>query len=291
MVAPVLTEDSASFLARNPMNSGHRKPHKASRSARNRMTFAALILAQLWLVSVATAQQLSVQLLGQTVARKPDGGSLTLQQIKPPANLPVRVKQPEVVTPEEAAIRQRREGKESELISIGATVYADGMTLVRCLVDGQQGLQVLSNVDFRLLCGTGILETETKVYSLVMIAGHEPETPLPAVYAENTAHLPAAGVPGFVLLESKLSFTEAEQRAVDALTVLHNYVRDNHEVLVQNKAQQEAAQAAQELARRNAPPPPPRHTVLQFWKLPKQTASEGSSQSAGHSSGGGSGQP
>jgi len=277
------------------MNSGHLNIFEASRSARNRTTFAALFLVHLWLVSVAIAQQASEQLLAQTIIRQPDGGSLTLQQIRPLAALPIKQRQPEVLTPEEAAIRQRREGKESEVISIGATVYADGMTLVRCMVDGRQGLQVVSNMDFRLLCETGTLETETKVYSLIMMAGHEPETPLPAMYSENASQLPFGGTPGFVLAESKTSLTEAEQRAVDVLTVLHNHMRDNHKALLQNKVQREAAQAAQELSRRSARPPPPKHTVFQFWKLPKQSgsgnASGGSSHSTGKSSAGGSVQP
>jgi len=218
---------------------------------------------------------LAFRVLQESVIRQRNGDTLTFKRVEPPV-LPVEaavpVQQP-VLTAAEAARAQRQEQKESSFLSVSASVQADGRTLLRWWpANGGEGLQAVSNVDFRYLAGIGSFETEKCVYSLFMGIGPD-EKPLAPELAALAQRLPADGRPAFVMPQAGKGRTPAELQAVAAMEALHDYFEANREMLMQQHAQREVERAARELAERNAPPPGPRKAVIHFWPLqPEQRA-------------------
>lgn len=223
-----------------------------------------------------------------TVVRQPDGGSITFRQLASVPVLPVKVRRPEVLTAEQIATQARREGKPCVLVSLSASVHESGVTVLRCLLHGQNELRAVSNADLRLLAGVGTVETDTTVYSLVLGAGSS-QDPLSEEETLAAQLLPAATTPAFALTGGKTSLTEPEQKVLEALEALHHYFDANREALAHRYAQWESEGAARALAARNAPPPPPKQSVIRFWKLPQRA--ESSSGTSGKQSGGGASQP
>lgn len=235
----------------------------------------------LWTTTSTSAQETApvqsparaaLTVLAQTSVRQQDGGAVIFQRIEAPPPQPARTVQAVILTAEEEAIRLRRGHKESEIITLSATVHDDGFTSLRCAVNGGPSIKALSNIDFRLLEGIGTdVETETTVYTLIMGIGAEEEGPLEAAQAVLAKQFPQDGTPAYVLTEIKTAaLTAEEQRAARVLDVLHDYLETNLTWLAQLQAQRKIERLAREMAERNAPPPPPRHSVIQFWPLNPQ---------------------
>lgn len=212
------------------------------------------------------SQEAEQKVLQQSVVLQKDGGVVIFQRIEPP-EVPTTPAPAPVLTPEEAIVSQRRASKEHHVISLSATLYAGGLTLLYCGMDGLHGMGAVSNVDFRLLAGTGTVETDTQVFTLIMAVGVEETETLPDELAVLAQHLPADGTPAFILTNGDSTLTADEAQTGSALEVLHEYFDTHREVLAQAHVQRLAEQAARELAQRNAPPPPLRRSVVQFWPL------------------------
>jgi hypothetical protein len=143
---------------------------------------------------------LAFRVLQESVIQQRNGDTVTFKRVVPPveAPAPVPVQQP-IMTAAEAARVQRREQKESSFLSVSASVQADGRTVLRWWpTNGDEGLQAVSNVDFRFLAGIGSFETEKCVYSLFMGIGPD-EKPLAPEFAALAKRLPADGRPAFVM--------------------------------------------------------------------------------------------
>jgi len=206
------------------------------------------------------------RVLAQKVVRERDGGTTTFQRIEAPASLPLVEAPPVVVlSPQEQEKQRRQADKESVMVSLSATLHAGGIAQVRCGLGVGEVVRAVSREDFRLLQGEGQIETETQVLSLIVAAGAD-ENPAAPELATAALGLPPEG--GFVLLDAVDENDGQKERAIALLRVLHEYVAANRVVLQQKQAEA----AAVELARQNAPPPPPKHTVFQFWKLPRPAA-------------------
>lgn len=207
---------------------------------------------------------------------QPDGGSITFQQVSRPAVVQTRSQSVVPLTAEELAVQARQEGKISEVISLSATVYEGGLTLLHCVVGDRAELRAMSKVDFRLFNGVGTVETESKVYSLVMVVGTEPSDAFPSERITLAQQLSANQAAAFALMDESEPLTPGKQEVVEALQALHDHVEANGVRLTQLHAQRVAEAEAREIMRQNAPPPPPKHTVIQFWKLPSgKSASRG----------------
>lgn len=210
------------------------------------------------------------RVLAQKVVRERDGGTTTFQRIEAPTSLPMVEAPPAVMlSPQEQEKQRRQANKESVMLSLSATLHAGGIAQVRCGLGVGEVVRAVSREDFRLLLGEGQIETETQVLSLIVAAGAD-ENPAAPELATAALGLPPEG--GFVLLDTVDANDGQKRRAIALLRVLHEYVSANRVVLQQKQARRQAEAAAAELARQNAPPPPPKHTVFQFWKLPRPAA-------------------
>ena len=218
---------------------------------------------------------LAFRVLQESFIQQRNGETVTFKRVEPPV-LPVEaavLAQQQIMTAAEAARVQRQEQKEPSYLSVSASVQQDGRTVLRWWpADGGEGLQAVSNVDFRFLAGIGSFESEKCAYSLFMGIGPD-EKPLAPEFAALAKRLPANSRPAFVMPQAGKGWTPAELQAVAAMEALHDYFEANREMLMQQHAQREVERAARELAERNAPPPGLRHAVIHFWPLqPEQRA-------------------
>ncbi len=234
------------------------------------------IAAQEVTTQAAQTPQPVFQILSESTAQQRDGSSITFRQVVPPVATPQV--QPSAVVPalaltaaEEAALSQIPV-KEAKMLSISASVKANGVTVLRWICGESQRLQAVSNVDFRYLAGLGNLETEQTSYFLILSAGPDEQamTDAEALAAQS---LPVNGDAAFALVGGSGPASSADESALDAMESLLDYFDSHREELVKLQAQREADRAARELAALNAPPPPPRHSVVHFWPLqPAQRA-------------------
>ncbi|OYW74436.1 MAG: hypothetical protein B7Z37_17755, partial [Verrucomicrobia bacterium 12-59-8] len=96
------------------------------------------------------ANQPAFRVLSESSVQQRDGSSITFRKVAPP------VIAPPFTAPQAppAAVNQQPE-KETKLLSISASVKANGFTVLRWTCGASQRLQAVSNVDFRYLEGLG----------------------------------------------------------------------------------------------------------------------------------------
>ncbi|MCF7790348.1 MAG: hypothetical protein K9N47_29785 [Prosthecobacter sp.] len=248
------------------------------------------ILILLLLTSVPiTAQEVataSVQpvfrVLSESTVKHRDGSSITFRQVAPPVVTPLPPPAPPAADPvltaaEEAALSQLSR-KEFKVLSISASVHANGFTVLRWTCGESRRLQAVSNVDFRCLTGLGNLASEQADYCLILSAGPDEQamTDAEALAAQS---LPVNGIASCALLSGSTPAGPADESALDAMESLLEYFDTHREELIQRQAQREQERAARELAALHAQPPPPRHSIVHFWPLqPAQRAAIESSQ-------------
>jgi hypothetical protein len=221
------------------------------------------------------------QVLSETTVQQKDGSSITFRQVVPPVVAPPQAPPTAALAPApalnaaEAAAVNPMPVKEVQMLSISASVQANGLTMLRWTCGASQRLQAVSNVDFRALAGLGSLETAQASYFLILSAGPTDEA-LSAEEAQAAQALRVNGAASFALLPSSAAAStadEASRAALNAMASLLDYFDAHREALVQQQAQREAANAARALAALNAPLPPPRHSIVHFWPLqPAQRA-------------------
>lgn len=99
--------------------------------------------------------------------------SLFLNRVVPPVLPPAPPPPPAPeLTAAELEMVQRREGKESKMLFLSATVYDRQVTDLRWWENGQR-YRVFSNIDFNHIAGMGEFETDSAVYWLLMGIGNE----------------------------------------------------------------------------------------------------------------------
>lgn len=218
------------------------------------------------------------QVIEQITLPQKDGGSVTFKRVEPPASpFPAAPLPAPVLTSAELARQQELDAKSSVVISVSASVYPQGLALLRWSCNGAPALQAVSNVDFRWLAGLDHVETADTWYSLVMGAGAAADA-LPPEAASAAQYLPANGTPSFILFQPQgqvqVNFEDAQAlQARVALQALMDHFAAHRAELIAQFAQRQAEAAAQALAARNAPPPAPQHSVTHFWPLqPAQRA-------------------
>lgn len=242
----------------------------------------ALIVSGQLTAQEATAQvaaqptQPVFQILSESTVQQRDGSSITFRQVVPPVVAPqaqpAAVMAVPALTAADAAALSQMPMKEAKMLSISASVKANGVTVLRWICGESQRLQAVSNVDFRYLAGLGNLETEQASYFLILSAGPD-EQAMTNAEALAAQSLPVNGDAAFALFGGSGPASSADESALDAMESLLDYFDSHREELVKLQAQREADRAARELAALNAPPPPPRHSVVHFWPLqPAQRA-------------------
>jgi hypothetical protein len=223
------------------------------------------------------------QTLSESTVQQRDGSSVTFRQVVPPVIAPQAVVAPAPTAAQEAAFSQMPV-KECKVLSISASVRADGVAVLRWTSGAPQRLEAVSNVDFRYLTVLGRLETESVYYAIMLSAELADET-LSDAEARAAQLLPVNGSASFALVggsaaaaeqaeaqEQAMSPTERTE-AIAGMEALLDYFDAHRDELITQYTQMEAANAARVLAARNAPLPPPRHAVIQFWPLqPAQRA-------------------
>jgi hypothetical protein len=210
--------------------------------------------------------------LSESTVRQPDGSSITFRQVVPPLVVPQAQPSPTapvpVLTPAQEAELSQMPVKELKVLSISASVQANGFTVLRWICGESQRLYAVSNVDFHSLEGLGNWETEQASYMLILSAGPA-EQALTAAEAQAARSLPVNGIASVALVSGSAATSPADESALDAMEALLEYF-DSHR---QDLLRMQAERAARELAARNAPPPPPRHSIVHFWPLqPAQRA-------------------
>ncbi len=216
------------------------------------------------------------RILSESTVPQPDGGTVTFQRVAPPvvmqqAQPPVNPAAPALTTVQADAGSQVAL-KEVKLLSISASVKANGFTVLRWTCGASQRFQAVSSVDFRYLEGLGSLEMAQATYLLILSAGPD-EQSMTDVETRAAQSLPLNGIASFALLSGSAATGPADESALDAMNSLLDYFAAHREELVKLHAKREADSAARELAARNAPPPPPRHSVIHYWPLqPAQRA-------------------
>jgi hypothetical protein len=224
----------------------------------------------------AQAAQPIFQILSESTVQQRDGSTITFRQVVPPVVAPQA--QPAAVvavpalTAADATALSQMPVKETQMLSISASVKANGFTVLRWTCGASQRLQAVSNIDFRYLAGVGSLATEQASYFLILSAGSDDQamTDAEALAAQS---LQASGSAAFALLSGSAAASQADESALDAMEALLDYFESNKAELTALKTQRDADRAARQLAALTAPPPPPRRSVIQFWPLqPAQRA-------------------
>jgi len=213
---------------------------------------------------------IAFHVLAESVVKKADGGTVTFRQVAPPAVLPVApMSAPAPQQPTAAQMERLRRVamKEQQHLTISATVYEGGPTLLSWSCGGKHKLLAWSNVDFRFLPDWASVETESAVYSFLKTM--RPAVGLTHKQTAQMRLLPTEENPTFVMLDGRMPVTAEEQHAIAGMTALHDYYQTNHEMLMRRYAQQQSDQAAREQEDHRAPPPLPKHEVIHFWPLPK----------------------
>jgi hypothetical protein len=213
----------------------------------------------------------TLRVLSESVVRQANGDSVTFKRVEPPLILPAPAVAPATVETLSEAEQERvqRQGMKAHfMLGISATVYANGVTVLRWSRGAGEGLRAVCNVDFRYLAGIGRMETAEADYSVFMAIGTE-KGDLPAEEAAAAQRLPVDGSVGWVLLESdaKMEPIEAE-RAVAAMQAVFEHFESHRDELMKLHAQREAERLERERAARDAPPPAPKQSVVHFWPLP-----------------------
>ena len=222
------------------------------------------------------AIQPALRVLSESTVQQRDGSTITFQQVVPPVVTPqvqpaAAVAAP-ALTASDAATLSQLPVKDTQMLSISASVKANGFTVLRWTCGTSQRMQAVSNVDFRYLEGVGSLETEQASYFLILSAGPV-DQPMTEAEAQAAQSLPVNGSAAFALAGGSTPTGAADAAALDAMEALLGYFNSNKAKLTALKAQRDADRAARELAARTAPPPPPRRSVIQFWPLqPAQRA-------------------
>jgi hypothetical protein len=208
--------------------------------------------------------------------RQRDGSTITFRQVVPPVVTPQA--QPAAVTPvpaltaAQAAALNQMPVKESKVLSISASVKANGFTVLRWTCESSQRLQAVSNVDFRYMEGVASFATEQADYVLILSAGPDDQA-MTDVEARAAQSLPGNGCASFAMLSGSAAAGSADESALDAMNSLLDYFAAHRDELVRLRAQREADRAASDLAASTAQPPPPRHSVVYFWPIqPAQRA-------------------
>jgi hypothetical protein len=215
----------------------------------------------------AQAIQPVFQILSESTVQQPDGSSVTFRQVVPPVAPPQT--QPAAAparTVAQAGAPNQMPVKELKMLSISASVKANGFTVLRWTCGASQRMQAVSNVDFRYLEGLGHLATEQADYILILSAGPD-DQPMTDAEALAANSLPVNGTASFALLSGSAAASPADESALDALNALLDHFASHRNALVKQRAQREADHAARELAARHAQPLPPRHSIVHFWPL------------------------
>ncbi|MBB5032889.1 hypothetical protein [Prosthecobacter vanneervenii] len=216
------------------------------------------------------------QVLSESTVQQKDGSSVTFLQVLPPVVSP-QAKPPAAafavpLTAAQEAVLSQVPVQETQMLSISASVHADGFTVLHWTCGTSQRLHAVTNVDFRALAGLGQVKTEQTDYVLILSAGPDEQNLTPAE-AQAAQLLPADGGTAFALVADTTAIGPADQSALDVMELLLAYYDAHKAELMQQQAQRATDQAARELAARNAPPPPPRHSIIHFWPLqPAQRA-------------------
>ncbi len=186
---------------------------------------------------------------------------LILNRVAPPV-LPKShavVQPPPPFSAEAAETARRREGKKSAVLFLTVTVYDREVSLLRWFGEGGEG-RAYSNIDFNLLGGLGVIETEDTVYSLLLGLGNEARTAASRPVPPLSQFSPARAE--YFLAEDKAKPADAE--ALAALDALHRYYDAHRAQLAEDYKKREAARAERE-SQAKAHPPVPRNTVINFW--------------------------
>jgi hypothetical protein len=248
-----------------------------------RMNYSQILILVLLTSVPITAQEVATapiqpvfSVLSESTVQNRDGSSITFRQVAPPVVTPLPQPAPPAAAPmltaaEEAAFSQMPV-REFQVLSISASVDANGFTVLRWTCGESQRLQAVSNVDFHYLEGLGSLETPQASYMLILSAGSDEQAMTEAeVHAAQS--LPVNGSASFALVSGSTAASPADEAALDAMNSLLDYFDTHRADLVKLQAQREAERAARELAASTAPPPPPRHSIVHFWPLqPAQRA-------------------
>ncbi len=216
----------------------------------------------------------SYRVLNESVAFQ-SGQKITYKLITPP-QLPKLIKpSPALLTPEEQALADSRQGKAHSQLSVGATVYDHEVTEVHWITAGKQHI-AYSNIDFNLVAGIGTFDTTDTVYSVFLAVGNtKRETGVPPVQMQNPqagslSHIPAlTEFPtdlAVYLVPSDDVFTEADKAILTALDDLHAYYDANREKLQQAHLEREQKRSAQEQWNLNHPPVQKPEEVIYLWK-------------------------
>lgn len=187
------------------------------------------------------------------------------------------------VPPKPDAVPQRgqpapAEEKQSVVLFLFATVYDHEFTVLRWSWEGRE-YQAVSNMDFNYLTGLGMIETEDRVFSLLMGLANESreqfqarrQTALqqgwPAEALQRLPSPPPAAVPRPAYwLVSPDPAVPVASGALAGIDALHRYFEANKAALIAAFERWQAEQAARELEA-PAAPPPPKETVIQFWPV------------------------
>lgn len=224
------------------------------------------------------------QVLSESTIRRKDGSSITFRQVVPPItalqsqSVGAATTLPEqpatAVAPAAVQEADQSQGpvKETAMLSISASVHANGLTVLRWTCGTSQRLYAVSNADFRYMEGIANLKTEQSEYFIILSAG-EDDQEMSAAEVQAAQALPQNDSAAFALVAGVAPSGAADESALNAIEVLLDYFDSNKAELVALKAQRDAARIAREQAAQNAPPPLPRQSVVNFWRMqPEQRA-------------------
>lgn len=217
---------------------------------------------------VTGVSPVTYQVISESTVRQKDGSTIIFRQVVPPQTSPqAEATAPVSVGASAQTASAEQVVKETTMLSISASVHANGQTVLHWTCGASQRMYAVSNVDFRYMEGIANLQTNQSDYFIILSAGADDQQ-MSAAEVLATQLLPQDGSPAFALVAGSAAPAGAEdEAALDALGALLDYYDSNKDELVALKVQRDADRAARELAARNAPPPPPRNSIVHFWPM------------------------
>ncbi|MGF1484926.1 MAG: hypothetical protein ACFBZ8_11245 [Opitutales bacterium] len=218
-----------------------------------------------------------------------DGRRLIFNRVTPPSYSVASFTQPTALTKAigeaVSVLSVEEEGeaplnaKEQESLFVTAQVYDQIYSVLDWQFEGED-FRAYSNVDFNDLAGTLLFETETTVYTTLLVVNEMDSQAIESRNQELLAQgypesslMPLPNWPPFTEGEVEFfveSLTGTNEPSVDAyrgLLAIHAHYAQNKSELAVKRQRREALQAARERYEQANPPAPKPDTVIHFWRL------------------------
>jgi hypothetical protein len=210
------------------------------------------------------------QILSESTVQQQDGSTITFRKVAVPVVIkqaqPAEIAASPPLTAAQSVAVNHMSAKETKLLSVSASVKANGFTVLRWTCGASKRLKAVSNVDFRYLEGLANLSTPQADYIFILSAGPDDQV-MTDVESQAAQSLPLNGSASFALIRGNDAANNADESALDAMNSLLDYFASHRDELVQKRAQRESDRVARELLVLNPPPQPPKHSVIHFWPL------------------------